>query len=449
MPKIFWHYTRGYIKEIITDMKKNVLVFPAGTEIGLEINNALKYTKFYNVIGASSMEDHSYWVYRNMSESLPFITESTSEEFIGKLNKIIVKEDIAYIYPASDIAQYMLLCYENELLAKVISAPLETVQICRDKKKTYEFFAGEDFIPGIISDIVNAEFPIFIKPCIGNASIGAKIVNTPEEYAIEKKRNCDILAMEYLSGEEYTVDCFTSRDGRLECAEIRGRERIKSGISVHSTNYKMDDAVFAIAEKINLKLKMKGAWFFQLRRDKNGKYKLLEVEPRIAGTMGLTRNKGINFPLLTLYLFDNVSTSIINNENEICVDRALISRYSNKIIYDTIYLDFDDTLVIDRKVNAYLVMFIYQAFNNGKRIILLSKHREEIEKSLEKYRICKSLFDEIIIINQEAEKSDYISNRNAIFVDDSFSERNKVKQRCNIPVFDLDMIESLIDWRCL
>lgn len=430
-------------------MAKRVLIFPAGTEIGLEINNALKYTKFYEIVGASSMEDHSYWVYKNMSDKLPFINKCERNEFINKLNKIIDKEAISYIYPASDIAQYLLLCYENEIHAKIISSSLETIQICRDKKKTYDFFANEDFIPHVIDDFASAEFPVFIKPCVGNASIGAKVIYTMDELIYEKKNNENIIVMEYLSGEEYTVDCFTSKEGTLECAEIRGRDRIKSGISVHSTNFMIDNTVLSIAETINSKLEMKGAWFFQLRRDRNGKYKLLEVEPRIAGTMGLTRNKGINFPLLTLYQFDNVPISIIRNENSICVDRALISRYSNEINYNSVYLDFDDTLVVENRVNAYLIMFIYQAINKGKKVFLLSKHKDEIENTLRKYRISKNLFDEIIIIDKNEEKSDYIENKDSIFIDDSFSERKKVKNNCGIPVFDLDMIESLVDWRYL
>ena len=37
--------------------------------------------------------------------------------------------------------------------------------------------------------------------------------------------------------------------------------------------------------------------------------------------------------------------------------------------------------------------------------------------------------------------------RQAIFIDDSFAERRKVHQTLGIAVFDVDMVESLIDWR--
>ena len=43
-------------------------------------------------------------------------------------------------------------------------------------------------------------------------------------------------------------------------------------------------------------------------------------------------------------------------------------------------------------------------------------------------------------------KATCISGR-AIFIDDSFAERRQVRESCGIPVFDLDMVESLLDWR--
>jgi hypothetical protein len=35
----------------------------------------------------------------------------------------------------------------------------------------------------------------------------------------------------------------------------------------------------------------------------------------------------------------------------------------------------------------------------------------------------------------------------AIFIDDSFSERMVISNKLKLPVFDLDAVESLIDWR--
>lgn len=46
----------------------NVLVFPCGSEIGLEVHNALKYDKHINLVGLSSVSSHGRVVYKNYIE---------------------------------------------------------------------------------------------------------------------------------------------------------------------------------------------------------------------------------------------------------------------------------------------------------------------------------------------------------------------------------------------
>ena len=43
----------------------NVMVFPCGSEVGLELNNALKDVSFITLFGASSVPDHGKCVFEN------------------------------------------------------------------------------------------------------------------------------------------------------------------------------------------------------------------------------------------------------------------------------------------------------------------------------------------------------------------------------------------------
>lgn len=79
-------------------------------------------------------------------------------------------------------------------------------------------------------------------------------------------------------------------------------------------------------------------------------------------------------------------------------------------------------------------------------MILLSKHRGDIEASLSCNCIAKNLFSEIITLRLDQEKADYVTE-NSIFIDDSFSERRKISEKIGIPVFDIDTIETLVDGR--
>ena len=104
-------------------------------------------------------------------------------------------------------------------------------------------------------------------------------------------------------------------------------------------------------------------------------------------------------------------------------------------------------MIVNGKVNQYIMRFIYQAVNQGKKLHILSRHSTDIYQDLKKYRIAENLFESIDVISLEDEKHRYINEEKSIFISDSFAERKKVHQNLGIAVFDVDMVESLIDWR--
>ncbi|OLP66689.1 hypothetical protein BACPU_00480 [Bacillus pumilus] len=424
---------------------KNVLVFPCGSEIGLEIHNSLKYSKEFEVIGASSVSDHGKYVYKNYIEGMPNIHD---EDFIEKLNHIINENNIDFIFPAHDSVVLKLAQNRKQIQAIVITSDQVTCEISRSKKKTYEFFEKQSFVPKMYEKIEDVDiFPVFLKPDVGQGSKGIALARNQKELEFYKNNQSDLLILEYLPGKEYTIDCFTNKSGELKYTGRRERKRIKSGISVNSATLQMDEQTRQIAHEINNRLQFRGAWFFQIKVDANGHYKLLEVAPRIAGTMALYRNKGVNFPLLSLYDRMDYDIKVEDNGVDIEVDRALINRFSIQYTYQRVYVDFDDTITYKDKVNPFLMLFLYQCLNHNKEIILITKHIKDIKETLGQLRIDVNLFDRVIHLEKEDLKSKYIDNQiPSIFIDDSFSERNQIKA-IDVPVFDVDSIEALIDWR--
>lgn len=420
--------------------KMNVLIFPAGSEIAFEINNALKFAKDVRVIGATSVIDHSEMVYGTLIEGMPFISD---EGFVGRMNEIISEYSIDFIYPALDAAQLFLTEHAARINAPIVSSPYETVRICRSKKLTYEYLAGEAFLPAWFASPEDVRsFPVFMKPAVGEGSKGARLIHSRQE--LQNVENIeDMVLCEYLPGPEYTVDCF-SDDGRLRYANMRVRARTRAGISVRSYRVKLTPQVEDMAHVLNEKFEFTGAWFFQVKEDVQGNYKLMEVSPRIPGTMAVSRVEGINFPLLTIYAMRGMELSLIDNDIEVLLDRAFINRFKLGIEFDTVYVDFDDTIIIDGKVCTMLMMLLYQFVNEGKKIVLVTRHAKDIYDSLRKYRIDSGLFDEIVHIGKDDEKCRHIAHERAIFIDDSFSERRRVQDVCGIPVFDVDAAEALL-----
>ena len=428
------------------EMKRHrVLVFPAGTEIAFEIHNALKDCKEFELVGATSVDCHAEMVFKNCIENMPFADDP---EFIDAINNVIDFCGIEYVYPAHDSVLLTLTQNRWKINAEVVTTSRTTVETCRNKNLTYDFLesASADFLPKTYESADDVdEYPVFVKPAVGQGSVGAQRVNNRETLDRILSDGTEYAICEYLPGKEYTVDCFTDRDGKLLYTGQRTRDRIRSGIAVRSHFVPTSDKVWNIANILNNALDFNGAWFFQVKEAKDHSLKLMEVAPRIAGTMGLSRSRGVNLPALTLYNMMGLDVEILNNHTNITLDRAFISRYKSDVKYDRVYVDFDDTLIVNGKVNPYMIAFIYQAKSKGKKVFLLTKHRENIFEDMKKYSLDLSLFDAVLSLGLNEEKSDYVHG-SAIFIDDSFVQRKKVSEECSIPVFEPCMVDSLFDW---
>ena len=421
-------------------MKKNVLVIPCGSEIGLEVYRSLAYSIHVNLFGASSVDDHGKYVYQNYIDSLPYVDE---DNFLSAINHIVQENNIDFIIPAHDSVVLKLAeaRKSGELKCGLITSPLQTCAIARSKSKTYEALRNVLPVPKIfnLSQITEADLPIFLKPDVGQGSKGTFLAKTLKD--IEYHSDKDLLYLEYLPGKEYTVDCFTDRKRQLRYCEGRIRNRVQNGISVNSST--VDDERFRrIGETINQTLDIRGAWFFQVKENDSGDLVLLEIAPRIAGTMALARAKGVNLALLSLFDAMDLDVEVRANHYSITIDRALDNTYQHDINYKNVYLDFDDTVILDGKVNPNVMAFVFQCLNKDVKVYLITRHREDLEMSLKKYHL-EGLFTELIWLENGEAKADHIHGSEAIFIDDSFAERQAVEDKLGIPTFDAHMIEAL------
>ncbi len=418
-----------------------VLVFPGGTEIGIEINRSLRFVWNIEIFSAgSAVSNHAPYVFKNHF-NIPSIHE---KDWIGRLKEVVCKNEIDFIYPAYDDVLLALMEHEDQLQARVVASPLETCKVTRFKSSTYRLLADIVPTPSIYrsADRVT-EFPIFTKPNRGQGSEGTIKVDNESELKYVTTKFPDHLLTEYLPGDEYTVDCFTDRELGLLYVGGRRRIRTKNGIS-YASEHASDDLFLEYAKAISSRLEFHGAWFYQLKRDRNGSLKLLEVAPRIAGTMALHRVTGINFPLLSIYEQDRIPITINPNRFTVRIDRCLSNHYQHDLQYRSVYVDLDDTLVVKENVNTLLVRFLFQAINSGKQITLLTRAQDNFHERLKKLRIFE-LFDDIVQVKPGQEKAEFIGNPDSIFIDDSFRERMSVAEKTGIPTFDCSMVEMLID----
>jgi hypothetical protein len=425
--------------------KTNVMIFPAGAEIAIEIFHSLRYNLHFDVYGVSGKSDHAAFLY-DSDHYLEGDYYIDKPDFIENLNKIIREKNIKFIFPAHDTVALFLKENEGQLEAKVLSSDLQTATIARDKTLIYNLFSKNEFCPIVYkSPYNNIEFPVFIKPNKGQGGKGAFIAANQPEFDDIIGKTDDMVVTELLPGEELSVDCFTDRHGKLLFIGPRTRERVQIGISFRSNKQPLTADIEKIAKTINEKVKIRGTWFFQVKRDKNNIYKLLEFAVRQASTMGLFRQVGVNFALLSLFDMMDKDVEVLVNEYQITLDRCLYNRYKIEAEYDKAYIDFDDTIIVDDQVNLDAVRYIYYCKNKKIKTILLTKHRFDLDETLKNYNMSRDMFDEVIHISMEDDKTKYIDPNGSVFIDNHFPDRKKIQQALNIPVFDVDALDSLIE----
>lgn len=119
--------------------KQNVLVFPCGSEIGLELYRSLSTSTHVRLWGGSSVPDHGEFVYERYIKGMPYVADPM---FIDAVNHIVDEKGIDFLIPAHD--SVVLSSAENakHLHCRVLGSPTETYRICRSKRLTCKTFAS-------------------------------------------------------------------------------------------------------------------------------------------------------------------------------------------------------------------------------------------------------------------------------------------------------------------
>jgi carbamoyl-phosphate synthase large subunit len=110
----------------------------------------------------------------------------------------------------------------------------------------------------------------------------------------------ELVVMEHLPGDEYSVDLLV-KDGEPLAIVPRKRDSIKLGISFVGTIEK-NDKVINMAMAISRALGLDYNINLQLKYAADGIPKIIEINPRVSGTIVLGTGGGVNMPYLGVKL---------------------------------------------------------------------------------------------------------------------------------------------------
>jgi len=418
----------------------NVLVFPCGSEVGLEIHGALERSIHVDLFGASSRDDHGRLAFERYAE-LPNIAEAN---FDDRFAELLARWNIQLVFATHDSVLAYLAPRMAAWRAYLVNGDPHSTQIARSKAATYALFDAEDWLPKLFLGLDEVQrWPVLLKPDQRQGGQGVTLVTDRVAAEVAVAALDQPLICEHLPGEELTVDCFSNWRGHLLYIGPRTRERVVGGIAMRSRRLPVSQEVRRIANVIHGRLKLRGPWFFQLKRDEHGVYKLLEISCRLSSSSVVHRVAGVNLPLMAVQDFMTRDLKVLDEPRVRLVERRLTSHAELAYTFDTVYMDFDDTLVCDGRANPQAMRFAYRVLEMGKRLILLTRHAGNVEAALAEARIAASLFDEIIHLRSGEPKSSVVEGA-AIFIDNHFPERMDVAMSRGIPVFDVDALELLL-----
>ena len=138
----------------------------------------------------------------------------------------------------------------------------------------------------------------------------------------------ELLISEYLPGEEYSIDCI-ARHGHPVLIVPRLRKKMINGISVEGEFIK-EEVIISYCEQIITALSLHGNIGIQVKKSSTGQFLILEINPRVQGTISAALGAGVNLPVLAVK--QELNLPISSKELEVKWNTKF-SRYWNEVFY--------------------------------------------------------------------------------------------------------------------
>ncbi len=344
------------------DDKLKLLMTGAGAPGGPGIIKALERDKKI-LLHVADMNVNASGCY--LCENFHLIPKASDDNFIEFMLELCSKHSIDVIFPlvTSELFKFSKFKAQFEAIGvKIIVSDFKALSIANNKGKLYKHLSEsgihtpkfiivdcKEALEDAVNNLGYPKNPVVMKPCEGNGSRGIRVLDpsknrfdllfnmkpntlnsTLEEVLISiGNRNLpDLVVSEYLPGDELTIDTIVEKGEMKDCL-IRARDLTNGGISVAGRFIK-EEQVVKYVEKIILSLpELHGPIGFQVKKDINGIYQILECNPRIQGTSVSAMGLDINLPLRAI----NVALGKTNPKIE-RIDGIGFVRYYNEVFYE-------------------------------------------------------------------------------------------------------------------
>lgn len=272
---------------------------------------------------------------RYLTKDFVQIPKANETDFIENVLSICIEKHIDAVLPL--VTKELFPLSQNKKLfeekgIKVLVSSEEAINISNNKSNCYRFLEDKGiavpdfFVVSNVDEFIHAAFELghpkkrfCFKPSVSNGSRGVRIVADSLDEADQlfnyKPYNLyitythalkilsshsfpELLVSEYLPGHEYSVDCL-AKNGIAELIVPRLRKKMINGISVQGEFVK-DERIIEYCKQIIEAAALHGNIGIQVKYSETNEPLLLEINPRVQGTIVAGLGAGLNLPLLAI-----------------------------------------------------------------------------------------------------------------------------------------------------
>jgi len=260
------------------------------------INDFNHKNNYFQKVFISNMKKdifHNY--FGNKFLKLP---ECKTENF-NKIFIILKKNNIKFVLPTSDIEINFWSLIKKRLLNRdihVLISNNKTIRLCQDKYKFFQKLRDKNFkVPDTFLKIdkIDTNKRLIIKERY--SFLPKKLIENIHKIDLKKVINDfrNPLIQEFIYGMEYSVDFWVSQFNELKDIRIRERLKIVDG-EAKITRIVQDKIISDTVIKLSKKIKFQGIINIQGIKS-NGKFCIIECNPRIGGATTASNASGMDF----------------------------------------------------------------------------------------------------------------------------------------------------------
>jgi len=265
------------------------------------------------------------------------VKPTTHPGYIRQLLSIVKANKVKLLIPTVDLDLKVLARNKTKFTAlgcRVLVSTPQVIDICQDKRKTYQFLAKNGFDTALTMSVRSAlskkklNWPCFLKPWNGSAGKQNTIVNNRRELSFYAQRIPNAICQEFIEGTEYSCDVYVDFGMRVRCVVPRKRIEIRAGEVSKGQVVKNPHIISKATKLVEALGAGPGIITLQLFLADNGKIKFIEINPRFGGGAPLSIKAGANFPK---WILQELSGKKLNIRSDGFEDDLIMLRYDSEV----------------------------------------------------------------------------------------------------------------------